>query len=109
MRKLVRDRIPDRMDANHEAVPRGFYTTDIEYHRALLEKQVEEAQEALAAFNEHPTLKSNALLIEEQADLDEVREAIYGAMGISPSDVEEAKLRKRAKNGAFARRLWCEF
>jgi predicted house-cleaning noncanonical NTP pyrophosphatase (MazG superfamily) len=110
MRKLVRDRIPDHIKAQSESVPSGLYD-EIGYRLALLDKLVEEAMEAREAQSQKQLVmvNNNHDLVVELADIQEVVEAICGTFGITPSDIEEQKLRKRAKKGAFSRGAWCEF
>lgn len=110
MRKLVRDRIPDHIETKGEHVPHGLYN-EAGYRLALLDKLVEEAMEAREAQSQKQLVmvNNNHDLISELADIQEVVEAICGTFGITLSDIEEQKLRKRAKKGAFSRGVWCEF
>jgi predicted house-cleaning noncanonical NTP pyrophosphatase (MazG superfamily) len=110
MRKLVRDCIPDHIEVNGEQVPHGFYD-EKGYRAALLDKLVEEAKEAHKAQSRKGLLmvNNNADLVEELADLSELIEAICGEFKISPRDIEDKRLNKRAKKGGFNRKAWCEF
>jgi predicted house-cleaning noncanonical NTP pyrophosphatase (MazG superfamily) len=74
-----------------------------EYRQALLEKLVEEAQEAAQAGGDD--------LISELADLYEVIDAILAAWDISGEQVLEMQQGRRQQRGEFTRRLkllWTE-
>jgi predicted house-cleaning noncanonical NTP pyrophosphatase (MazG superfamily) len=100
--KLVRDRIPEIIQASGkrysvETMP------DAEYRQALLEKLVEEAQEARQANPD--------ALMTELADLQEVIGAVMAACGISPQAVQQVQDQRHAERGSFERRLrllWTE-
>ncbi len=100
--KLVRDRIPDIIQAAGRTC-----TTEIlgdeEYRHALQEKLVEEAHEAAHA--------DRVDLITELADLQEVIEAVLRLEGIAREDVAAEQRRRREERGGFERRLclvWAE-
>ena len=100
--KLVRDRIPEIIRSGGkrcsiETMP------EAEYRQALLQKLVEEAQEARQA-----TLDE---LITELADLQEVIAALLAAWHISPEKVQQIQVQRHAKRGGFEQRLkllWTE-
>jgi len=95
--KLVRDRIPEIIEANGDkAVTRVL--GDEAYKRALLEKLIEEAREPL---------ESNGSL-DERADIAEVLAAIDDLFAWSHSDIITVKEDKNDKRGAFIRRIYLE-
>ena len=105
--KLVRDRIPEIIRSGGKQC--GIETMpEAEYHQALLQKLVEEAQEARGAI-----LRSAAPdeLITELADLQEVIAALLAAWYISPEKVQQIQDQRRAERGGFEQRLkllWTE-
>ena len=100
--KLVRDRIPEIIRESSkqysvETMP------EAEYRQALLEKLVEEAQEARQATPDE--------LITELADLQEVIAALLAAWHISPEKVQQIQDHRHAERGGFEQRLkllWTE-
>lgn len=100
--KLVRDRIPEIIEASSKRC--GIETMpDVEYRQALLQKLVEEAQEARQAAPDE--------LITELADLQEVIAALLAAWHISPEKVQQIQDQRRAERGGFEQRLkllWTE-
>ena len=100
--KLVRDRIPEII---RESGKRCAIETmsDAEYRLALLEKLVEEAQEARQASPEE--------LSTELADIQEVLAAVLAAWQISPQFVQQVQRQRHLERGGFDRRLkllWTE-
>lgn len=91
--KLVRDRIPDIIEASGKQC---VYATlsDEEYLKMLDEKLNEELQE----YQESKSM-------EELADLLEVMIAVATARGSSFEDVEQIRVEKTEKRGAFARKI----
>lgn len=91
--KLVRDRIPDIIEASGKQC---VYATlsDEEYLKMLDEKLNEELQE----YQESKSM-------EELADLLEVMMAVATARGSSFEDVEQIRVEKAEKRGAFARKI----
>jgi predicted house-cleaning noncanonical NTP pyrophosphatase (MazG superfamily) len=91
--KLVRDRIPEiiRQDGRECATE---IMAEEEHRQALLEKLLEEAQEAAAVGLEK--------LVEELADLYEVIDALLAAYGIKREAVMAKQVRKRAERGGWA-------
>lgn len=100
--KLIRDRIPEIIKAAGKQC--GIETMpETEYRHALLEKLVEEAQEAHRAMPDD--------LITELADLQEVIAAVLAAWEISPDLVLQIQGQRHAERGGFERRLkllWIE-
>ena len=101
--KLIRDRIPEIMDAagvRYEVAELG----DADYRSALLAKVLEEAEEIAAATHSDDRT-------EEIADLYEVLDALLACEGIAASTVAEVRRRRREERGGFERRLelrWTE-
>ena len=100
--KLIRDRIPELIRAAGKQAHLEVMT-ESQYRQALLEKLVEEAQEAAQA--------ADADRVTELADLYEVIDAILAAWNISHEEVLETQRERRQQRGAFERRLkllWTE-
>lgn len=94
--KLVRDRIPEIVRQNgRECV--AVTMSEAEYRQALLEKLIEEAQEAATASPQN--------LVAELADLYEVIDAVMVAYGIEREFVLKEQERKRTERGGFDKRI----
>lgn len=94
--KLIRDRIPEIIrQAGRE------YEVQIisqsEYHQALLDKLIEEAQEAAQANSDN--------LLEELADIYEVIDAILINLNIDKDLVLAKQKQKRQEKGGFTKKL----
>lgn len=87
--KLVRDKIPEIIQADGKSVDYEVMNSDI-YRVKLAEKLCEEAAEFQKDSN-----------IEELADILEVFYAILKANGITFEEVEKARKEKAEKNGTF--------
>lgn len=97
VQKLIRDRLPEIMRGQGLAVF-DRRLDDAEYINALGEKLVEEAHEV--------RLASPHEIAGELADVLEVAYALARAHGLSPEDVEAARLAKRAERGGFDARVY---
>jgi predicted house-cleaning noncanonical NTP pyrophosphatase (MazG superfamily) len=101
--KLIRDRIPEHMDA--DGVAYEVRTLDeAAYRRALLTKLREEAHEASVAATPDERTR-------ELADLLEVIDAVLALDGVERDEVLSVQRRRRAERGGFERRLellWTE-
>ncbi len=100
--KLIRDRIPEII---HQAGQECEIKTmsQSEYYQALLNKLVEEAQEAAAAKPDN--------LVEELADIYEVIDAILNNLDIDKDVVLGKQEQKRQNKGGFTKKLrlsWTE-
>ena len=100
--KLIRDRIPEiiRADGKQAQIE---VMSESEYRKALLEKLVEEAQEAAQASDDDR--------ITEIADLYEVIDAILDSWNMSREEVIKVQKERRQKRGGFEQRLklhWTE-
>lgn len=94
--KLVRDNIPDiiKKDGN---IPITRVLSDEEYLDCLHEKLKEEVKEYLADNN-----------IDEMCDILEVLYAIANAKGITITELNENRMGKTRKNGAFVHKIFLE-
>lgn len=91
--KLVRDKIPEIIQAKGESVV--FHVAEeAEYRKKLLAKLLEEAKEFVD--DESP---------EELADVLEVIECIFDTWGFDRGAVEEIRLLKREQRGGFDERI----
>jgi predicted house-cleaning noncanonical NTP pyrophosphatase (MazG superfamily) len=97
--KLVRDRIPEIIRARGGAAVTRVLD-EREYLPALLDKLVEEAQEARAAGPQE--------LPVELADLVEVMAAVLEQLGTSWADITAIATEKRARAGGFRDRMFLE-
>ncbi|MDZ7705545.1 MAG: nucleoside triphosphate pyrophosphohydrolase [Trueperaceae bacterium] len=100
--KLIRDRIPEIMDAQGVTY-QVRVMTDAEYQAALREKIVEEANEVVQA--------SPVEITKELADLQEVMDALMVAVGVTPEEVRAMQIERRDERGGFSERLkllWTE-
>jgi len=99
MGKLVRDRIPEIIEASGRiALVRQL--TDSEFERALRLKLIEEATEAGEA--------SESELVTELADVLEVFLALASAHGLTLESIEVARKKKESERGSFSKRLFLE-
>lgn len=95
--KLVRDKIPQRLDKKVKA----YKTREIngeEYIRELNNKLQEEVKEYLESGT-----------TEELADIEEVLRAILDSKGISLADFEKVRQEKENDRGAFKQRIFLEY
>jgi predicted house-cleaning noncanonical NTP pyrophosphatase (MazG superfamily) len=97
--KLVRDRIPEMIEADGR-VPLCRTLTEEQYGDALLAKLQEEATELATA--------GPADRLEEAADVYEVLLALLAHTGHSRDDLTRAADHKRAERGGFSGRVWLE-
>ena len=98
LEKLVRDKIPELMDAPDSVLE--IQTLDRKAHiLALKEKLKEEAQEVFCATTREE-------LIEEIADVSEVLDALILKLNIKKSEIDDIKRLKSFKKGGFDRGLF---
>jgi predicted house-cleaning noncanonical NTP pyrophosphatase (MazG superfamily) len=100
--KLVRDHIPDIIDAEGRRCATEIMD-DAEYRQALLAKLVEEAQEAAEA--------EAGELVKELADLYEVIDALLVAFDLDKDAILALQQKRHDKRGGFEGRirlLWVE-
>src|SRR4051794_4555881 len=98
-RKLVRDRIPEIIEAGGGSAECWTLEPAADV-AALIRKLHEEAGELERS--------ARGELAEELADLWEVLNALADALEVRPDDIEAAARRKREARGGFADRLWLE-
>lgn len=98
--KLVRDKIPENINARGEEV-KLLKLEGEALITSLKRKVVEEALEVLDA-------KTSIDIIEELADLKETTTALARALGITDKDIQEVKKEKLLKRGGFSKGLMLE-
>jgi predicted house-cleaning noncanonical NTP pyrophosphatase (MazG superfamily) len=98
--KLVRDRIPEIIEAGGSRPVTHILDTD-RYRAALLDKLVEEAEEARQAPDE--------ALSAELADVLEVLQCLLAEVGMTWEVLQAHAADKRAQRGSFSRRLLLEY
>lgn len=94
--KLVRDRIPEIILKDNE-LPSTRILNDEEYIQELNKKLQEEVNEYLEAEN-----------IEEMVDILEVIRAILDFKGVTYEEIEEKRIKKATKRGAFKEKIYLE-
>ena len=93
--KLVRDRIPEIIDANR-GVAQIRIAEAAEIPGLLRAKLLEEAEEVTAATDKRT-------LVEELADLLEVIHAYAACSGVGMPEIDEARQAKQATRGGFGK------
>lgn len=101
LKKLVRDKIPDHMQAQGQIIEDLMELDDPEFILELQEKVLEESKE-LSAAKEIEDIK------EEIADLREVLDYLQKALEMTEDEVKAYQQRKVAKNGGFDKRWYVE-
>jgi predicted house-cleaning noncanonical NTP pyrophosphatase (MazG superfamily) len=96
MKKLVRDKIPQIIEANGD-IAQTYIADEAEYMMRLKEKLQEEVNEYLVDENK-----------EEIADILEVIDAICLAKGFDKTEIEKIKIEKKEKRGSFTKRIILE-
>ncbi len=99
--KLVRDRIPELIEREGKAEPITRRLDDDEYLRELFKKIGEEGAEVAKAESRH-------VMLEELADLEEVKLALLEQLKITQSDIEMVRIRRRRERGGFNNRVFLE-
>jgi predicted house-cleaning noncanonical NTP pyrophosphatase (MazG superfamily) len=94
--KLVRDKIPEIILKDNE-LPTTRILDDEEYIKELNRKLQEEVNEYLEAEN-----------IEEMVDILEVIRAILEHKGVTYDEIEEKRIKKANKRGAFKEKIFLE-
>ena len=103
MGKLVRDKIPQILEAKGEKHV-THELSDSEYLFALGRKVVKEAWEVFEAVE----IQYAEGILEELADIQEVALALLAAIGKTPEDLEDVRLQKLEEHGGFAGRIFLE-
>lgn len=96
-KKLVRDKIPEIIEANGDVPHYRIIDSDDEYLQELLKKDIEEGKELAEDTN-----------LEELADKLEVIYAIAKAKGFTPDQIEGVRLLKLEARGGFNKRIFLE-
>ncbi len=94
--KLVRDKIPDII-LKEGSLPTTHILDDKEYIKELNKKLMEEVNEYLEAEN-----------IEEMVDILEVIRAILDYREVTYEEIEEKRIKKAKKRGAFKDKVFLE-
>ena len=94
--KLVRDKIPDII-LKEGSLPTTHILEDEEYIKELNKKLMEEVNEYLEAEN-----------IEEMVDILEVIRAILDYRKVTYEEIEEKRIKKAKKRGAFKDKIFLE-
>lgn len=102
--KLVRDKIPDIMEADGCTNLQIQRLNDSDYTKALSLKLVEEVAEAASEIQDG----NRERIIEELADVEEVLIAIKMNSNITSAEIEERRERKKQLRGGFEKRIWLE-
>ena len=95
-KKLVRDKIPDII-LKEGSLPTTRILDDKEYIKSLNKKLMEEVKEYLEEEN-----------IEEMVDILEVIRAILDYRDVTYEEIEEKRIKKANKRGAFKERIFLE-
>lgn len=96
--KLIRDSVPDVMDAKGVVYEIG-YLDDADFLRELLRKATEEAQELTAA-------KDRAEAVREMGDVLDVLDAIRTQYGIGDEELLASREEQWKKKGGFVKRVF---
>lgn len=96
--KLVRDKIPEIIEAKNEQVEFKILS-DQEYLTEIKVKLLEECNEVINAKNKEE-------MLEELADLLEVMKALAKKDNYSLSDIEKVAKQKALKRGAFDEKIY---
>ena len=99
--KLIRDKIPEIIKKDN-AVPKISELNDEQFKVALKEKLVEEAKELLEA-------KTDEEILNELSDVLQLLESIALNNGLSVTDIEKQKEKKKQERGAFEKKLFLEY
>jgi predicted house-cleaning noncanonical NTP pyrophosphatase (MazG superfamily) len=94
--KLVRDHIPDLLEAEGKKAEMETLSEN-DFRRALLEKLVEEAREAQSALPDE--------LVLEVADVLEVLDAVMGTFGLARDEVLSMQQERRETRGGLDKRI----
>jgi predicted house-cleaning noncanonical NTP pyrophosphatase (MazG superfamily) len=98
--KLVRDRIPSLMRAEGKRPVEERLTRE-QARVWTLRKLVEEAREALRAYENPPPRNPRKEVIAELADVEEALMAVRRTHQIMPNEVERARRKKASSKGSF--------
>lgn len=102
MAKLVRDLVPDIIRSTGVEPDIRVADPGKEYWYLLMEKLVEEVNEARRALRAPAMIAES---IDELVDVLEVIQTIAGMLGITPDDLEYHRAAKATKRGGFGGRV----
>lgn len=97
--KLVRDKLPEIINSEPESSLLYDILEETAFIKALKEKLIEEAQEVYDST-------SREELINELADVSEVFLTLLSVLEISPTLLEEIRLKRSNERGGFTRRVF---
>lgn len=96
--KLVRDKVPEWLIANGAQVKTRVIADEVKFDEKVRAKLVEEAKEVRRA-------RTRENLVEELADLDEVRAKILELHSINEEEISAARAKKALEKGVFNSRI----
>lgn len=96
MKKLVRDKIPSIMEAKQAEFEIQTVSGDVKL-QYLIKKLSEESFE----LDEAIMARTHREIVEEFADVLEVLDALQAELGLTDTELAEAKDHKRARRGGF--------
>ena len=100
--KLIRDRIPEIMEARGVKFKTSILSQD-DYKNELLNKLVEESREVQAAKTDRSEL------IKELGDVLEVIDYLIIAFGLDSEEIRTVKAERKESRGGFAEKLFLEY
>lgn len=100
--KLIRDRIPEIMEARGVKFKTSILSQD-DYKNELLNKLVEESREVQAAKTDRSEL------IKELGDVLEVIDYLIIAFGFDSEEIRAVKSERKESRGGFAEKLFLEY
>ncbi|HOQ91383.1 MAG TPA: nucleoside triphosphate pyrophosphohydrolase [bacterium] len=100
--KLIRDRIPEIMEARGVKFKTSILSQD-DYKNELLNKLVEESREVLAANTDRSEL------IKELGDVFEVIDYLIIAFGLDSEEIGAVKAERKESRGGFTERVFLEY
>lgn len=99
--KLVRDKIPEIIEAKGEKVLSNVESIEL-YPQRLLDKLHEEIAEYVDSDNDNDNDNDR---VEELADIMEVVYALASISGVSKAELENACKKKKDEKGGFEKRI----
>ncbi len=99
--KLVRDRIPEIVRADH-LTPTTRILEDHEYVVELCRKLIEEAKEVGGAQADAKEL------VKEIGDMYEVIDALIAQLGVDREEITKLQAERREKRGGFSKKIFLE-
>lgn len=106
--KLIRDRIPEKMDKNgatYEVVELDDSGYKIELMRKMGE-EYGEVKDAYANLLTNDSRENRRKLLMELADLQQCLNSFLSAADFTPEELEDVRQKKEIENGGFEKRLF---